>query len=100
MAQLHDLSPEVAHSGGGASVLGSGLGVAGPIHVGFALYFLHPQRVDDDMDVDVAAVVMSIRVGADQGLVSRELLGTETLPQRLCLVHSQPVVGAVTGVKG
>ena len=29
LAQLHDLGPEVAHSGGGASVLGPGLGVAG-----------------------------------------------------------------------
>ena len=58
------------------------------------------QGVDDNMDIDVAAVVMPVWVGADQGLVSGELLGTETLPQRLCLVHCQPVIGAVTGVKG
>ena len=67
-------------SGGGASVLGSGLGVAGPVHVWFALHFLYPQRVDNDMDMDVATVVMSVRMGADQGLVPWKLLGTEPLP--------------------
>lgn len=100
LAQLHDLGPEVAHSGGGAAVLGSGLGVAGPVHVRLALHFLHPQGVNDDMDMDVAAVVVAVRVGADQGLVSGELFGAEPLSQLLGLVHRQPVVGAVPGVKG
>ena len=83
-----------------ALVLGSGLGVAGSVHVRFALHLGHPQGVDNDMDMDVAAVVVTVRVGADQGLVSGELLGTEPLPQRLGLVHCQAVVGAVPGVKG
>ena len=96
---LHDLGPEVAHSGGSASVFGSCLGVAGPVHVRPALYFIYPQGVDDDVDVDVAAVVVSVRVGADQGLVFGELLGTEPLPQRLSLVHCQAVIGAIPGVK-
>lgn len=52
------------------------------------------------MDMDVAAVVVAVRVGADQGLVSGELLGTEPLPQLLGLIHRQAVVGAVPGVKG
>ena len=52
------------------------------------------------MDMDVAAVVVAVRVGADQGLVSGELFGAEPLPQRLGLVHRQAVVGAVPGVKG
>jgi len=90
----------VAHGCGGAAVLGSGLGVAGSVHVRFALHLGHPQGVDNDMDMDVAAVVVTVRVGADQGLVSGELLGTEPLPQRLGLVHCQAVVGAVPGVKG
>ena len=90
----------MTHSSGGAAVLGSGLGVAGPVHVRLARYFIYPQGVDNDMDVDVAAVVVSVRVGADQGLVSGKLLGTESLPQLLGLVHRQSVIGAVPGVKG
>ena len=100
LAQLHDLGPEVTHGSGGAAVLGPGLGVAGPVHVRLAPHFLHPQGVDDDVDMDVAAVVVAVRVGADQGLVSGELLGAEPLPQCLGLVHRQAVVGTVPGVKG
>ena len=100
LAQLHDLGPKVAHSGSGTAVLGPGLGVAGPVHVGLALHFLHPQGVDNDVDVDVAAVIVAVRVGADQGLVSGELFDAEPLSQLLGLVHGQAVVGAVPGVKG
>ena len=100
LAQLHDFSPEVAHSGGGAAVFGPGLGIAGPVHVRLALHLGHPQGVDDDVNMDVAAVVVAVRVGADQGLVSGELLVAEPLSQLLGLVHCQAVVGAVPGVKG
>ena len=99
LAQLHDLGPEVVHGGGGAAVLGPGLGVAGPVHVGLALHLGNPQGVDDDVNMDVAAVVVAVRVGTDQGLVSGKLFGAEPLPQRLGLVHRQAVVGAVPGVK-
>ena len=44
-------------------MFGSGLSVADPVHVRLALHFLHPQGVDNDVDMDVAAVVMSVRVG-------------------------------------
>jgi len=49
-------------------VLGSGLGVAGPIHVRLALHFRYLQGIDDDVNMDVAAVVVTFQVGADQGL--------------------------------
>ena len=51
------------------------------------------------MDMDVAAVFVSVRVSTDQGLVSRELLGTKSLSQLLRLVHRQPVTGTVTRIK-
>ena len=35
------------------------------------------------MHMDVAAVVMPVRVGADKGLMAGEMLFTELLPQRL-----------------
>ena len=68
-------------------MLGSSLGVAGPVHVRLALHPGHSQGVDDDVDMDVAAVVVTVRVGADQGLVSGELLVAEPLPQFLSLIH-------------
>ncbi len=49
--------------------------------------------------MNVAAVVMPVRVGADKGLVSGEMLSTKLLAQRLRPVYGQAVVGCVTGVK-
>ena len=52
------------------------------------------------MHMDIAAVVMPVRVGAYKGLVSGEMLFTELLAQRLRPVYGQAVVWCVTGVKG
>ena len=35
------------------------------VHVGQKRDFINPQGVDDDMHMDIAAVVMPVRVGAD-----------------------------------
>ena len=39
-------------------------------------YFLNPQAVYHDMHMDISAVVVSVRVGAYQRLVSGEMLFT------------------------
>lgn len=39
--------------------------------------FLNLQTVDDDMHMNVAAVIMPVRVGAYQGLASGEMLGAK-----------------------
>jgi len=49
--------------------------------------------------MDVAAVVVAIRVGADQGLMAGEMFTAIPLPQLLSLIHHQAVVGAVLWVK-
>ena len=51
------------------------------------------------MDMDVAAVVMPVRVGADKGLVSGELLGTEPLPSAWALSIVRPWSGPSLGSK-
>ena len=51
------------------------------------------------MHMDVAAVVMPVRVGADKGLMAGEMLFTELLPQRLRPVYGQAVVRPVPWVK-
>ncbi len=52
------------------------------------------------MHMDVAAVVMPVRVGAYKGLVSGEMRLAKFLAQRLRPVYGQAVVWCVTGVKG
>ena len=72
---------------------------AWPVHVGQERHFLYPQAVNDDMHMNVAAVVMPVRVGAYKGLVAGEMLFTELLPQCLRPVYGQAIVRAVPWVK-
>ena len=51
------------------------------------------------MHMDVAAVVMPVRVGADKGLMAGEMLFTELLAQLLRPVYGQAVVCPVPWVK-
>ena len=51
------------------------------------------------MHMNVAAVVMPVRVGAYKGLVSGEMRLAKFLAQRLRPVYGQAVVWCVTGVK-
>ena len=51
------------------------------------------------MHMDIAAVVMPVRVGAYKGLVSGEMFFTKLLSQRLRPVYGQAVIWCVTGVK-
>ena len=77
VAHLHDFGLEVAQGRVGTAVLAAGFRVGWPVHVGQERDFLYPQAVYDDMHMDVAAVVMAVRVGADKGLVAGEMLGAE-----------------------
>ena len=51
------------------------------------------------MHMDIAAVAVPVRVGADKGLVSGEMLGTELLAQLLRPVNGQAVVCPSRGSK-
>ena len=51
------------------------------------------------MHMDIAAVVMAVRVGAYKGLVAGEMLGAKLLAQCLRPVYGQAVVRAVPWVK-
>ena len=100
MAQLHDFGFEVFHRRVCAAVFAPGAGVCRSVHVRQERNFLYPQRIDNDMHMDIAAVVVSVRVGADNGLVSGEMLGTKFLAQCLRPVYGQAVVRCVPWVKG
>ena len=51
------------------------------------------------MHMDIFGVAVSVRVGADKGLVSGEMLGAELLAQLLRPVYGQAVVCPVPWVK-
>ena len=80
-------------------MLATGFRVGWPVHVGQERDFLYPQAVNDDMHMDIAAVVMPVRVGAYKGLVAGEMLGAKLLAQCLRPVYGQAVVRAVPWVK-
>jgi len=99
VAHFHDFTLEIFHSGVGAAVLAALPCVGWSVHVGQKRDFVNPQGVDDDMHMDIAAVVMAVRVGAYKGLVAGEMLGAKLLTQRLRLVYGQAVVRCVPWVK-
>ena len=99
VAHLHDFGLEVAQGRVGTAVLATGFRIGWPVHVGQERDFLYPQAVNDDMHMDIAAVVMAVRVGAYKGLVAGEMLGAKLLAQLLRPVYGQTVVRAVPWVK-
>ena len=99
VTQLHDFGFEVFHRRVCAAVFAPGAGVCRSVHVRQERNFLYPQRIDNDMHMDIAAVVVSVRVGADNGLVSGKLLPAKFLAQRLRPVYGQAVVHRVPWVK-
>lgn len=74
VAHFHDFGLEVAQGSVGTAVLATGFRVGWPVHVGQERDFLYPQAVNDDMHMDIAAVVMPVRVGTYKGLVAGESL--------------------------
>ena len=69
------------------------------VHVGQKRDSFNPQAVYDDMHMNVARVIVPVRVGTDNGLVSGELCFAKFLAQRLCLINGQTVVRSVPWVK-
>ena len=99
MAQLHDLGLEIFHRRVGTAVLASSFCVRWSVHIGQQRHIFNPQTVDDDMHMDVTGLVMPVRVGADDSLMTGKLLPAKHLAKLLRLVHGQPVVRAVPWVK-
>ena len=60
VAHLHDFTLEIFHSGVGAAVLAALPCVGWSVHVGQKRDFINPQGVEDDMHMDITAVVMPV----------------------------------------
>ena len=80
-------------------MLASGFCVRWSVHVGQQRHIFGPQTVDDDMHMDVAGLVMPVRMGADNRLMTGKLFPAKPLAKLLRLIHGQPVVRAVPWVK-
>lgn len=81
-------------------MLATGFRIGGSVHIREQRNFLYPQGIDNDVNVDIAALVMTVGVGADDGLVSAKMRFAKFLAQLLCAIYGQAEVCAVPWVKG
>ena len=75
------------------------LAVNGPLHKGLLRHIQFSQAVDYDMDMNVAAAIVSVHVGADQRLMSRKIRFCIFQSDGLCPFSRQTVFCAVPWVK-
>ena len=99
LAKLHDFGAEMPQHGRCTAVLAAFLPVAGLLHVGLAFDFAGPQAANDDVNVDIARTVVTVRVGADNGRVAWKIFLAELQAESLRLFQGQAVVGCIPRVK-
>ena len=99
LAHFHDSDTEVPEHGRGAAVLLARFPVARLVHEGLPFHGADAQAADDDVDVDVPGTVVPIRVGADDGGMTGEVVLAELQAEGLRFLHSQPVFGYIPWVE-
>ena len=99
LAQLHDFDTEVPHGLGRAGVLHALTPVAGLLHIGLALYLSCSDAADHDVDVDVSRMVVPIRVSADDGGMTGEVVLAELQAKGLRPLYGQAVLYCVLRVE-
>ena len=77
LAQLHHFAPQVSEKRGRHPMLHSGFGVTRTIHVWHPGYVFDPKTVDDDVGVNVAAMIVTVRVRDHNGLMARKVILAE-----------------------
>ena len=69
------------------------------MHIGLAFHLSCSDAANHDVDVDVSRTVMPIRVSADDGGMTGEVLFAEFQAESLCGFHGQAIVGCIAWVK-
>ena len=69
--------------------------VAGFVHEGPPFHGADTQAADDDVDVDVPGTVVTVRVGADDGWMTGEVVLAELQAKGLRPLHGQAVLYCV-----
>ena len=75
------------------------LPVARLVHEGLPFHGADAQAADDDVDVDVPGTVVTVRVGADDGGMTGEVVLAELQAKGLRSLHGQPVFARVLRVE-
>ena len=73
--------------------------VARLVHEGLPFHGADTQAADDDVDVDVPRTVVTVRVGADDGGMTGEVVLAELQAKGLRSLHGQAVVGCIAWVE-
>ena len=73
--------------------------VARLVHERLPFHGADTQAADDDVDVDVSRTVVTVRVGADDGGMTGEVVLAELQAKGLCLLHGQAVLYCVLRVE-
>ena len=73
--------------------------VEGLLHIGLAFHFPCSDAAKHDVDMDASRMVVSIRVGTDDGRMTGKVFFAEVQTESLCFFHGQAVVGCISGVE-
>ena len=99
LAHLHDGDTKVPEHGRGAAVLLARFPVARLVHEGLPFHGADAQTADDDVDVNVPGTVVTVRVGADDGRMTGEVVLAELQAKGLRPLHGQAVLYCVLRVE-
>jgi len=99
LTHFHDRDTEVPEHGRGAAVLLARFPVARFVHEGLPFHSADTQAADDDVNVNVSGTVVTVRVGADDGGMTGEVVLAELQAKGLRFLHGQAVLYCVLRVE-
>ena len=99
LAKLHDFGAEMTQHGRRTAMFAALLPVAGLLHVGPAFDFAGPQAANDDVNVDISSSIVAVRVGADNGRMTRKILLAKLQDEGLRLFQGQAIVSCIPRIK-
>ena len=77
----------------------SRLRIAWSVHIGKEGNIFDAEAVNDDVNMNVSAVVMTIRMGTDQSLMSGKMFPAEIGTKLLSLIHCQTIFCSISRIK-
>ena len=99
MTKIHDILKKVFEINPGHMMLVAGLCVAGPFCKSGLFHIEHTQTVENHVDVNISGMVGTIRVRADQDLMSGKILFRESKAKGLCLFACKLIVDNILRIE-
>src|SRR5699024_4729564 len=91
LAKLHGLDPQVPEHRGGTAMLHALLPLTGLFHIGLPRDSPYSDAADDNVNVDIPSSVVPVRVGADNGGMTRKVFLAELQAKGLGFFQGQSV---------